>query len=243
MRSKKFKIIALIPARSGSKSIKNKNLSLINGKPLIYYAIKSAIKSKYVNQVIVSTDSKQIKMVAKKFGADVPFMRPKNLSNDKVLDFPVIWDAVKQLKLNFPKYKKYIIVYLRPTQPLRTFKDIDKIIKFMINNKNIGCVRSIRKAIYPPFWMKKLVNKKILKPLIDNRYFKKTSRRQDLPIAHMCDGYVDAIKIGNLIKEKKFPPIKTYGVLSDTKYFVDIDEKKDLNIAELLMRKKWKKFL
>ena len=79
---KNFDVIALVPARGGSKSIKNKNLALVNGKPLIFYAIKSALNSKYVDRVIVSTDSKKIRSAALKFGAEVPFLRPKNISQD-----------------------------------------------------------------------------------------------------------------------------------------------------------------
>ena len=156
---RKNTVIAIIPARGGSKTIKYKNLALLNGKPLVYYSIKSAIKSKLVDRVIVSTDNKRIKSVALKYGAEVPFLRPKNLSGDKVLDYPVINHVLKKLKLNTIKNKDTIIIYLRPTQPLRSSKDIDKAINYMIKKNNVDCVRSIRKAIYPPFWMKKLVIK------------------------------------------------------------------------------------
>ena len=182
-------------------------------------------------------DSKKIKVIALKFGAEVPFLRPKNLSNDNTLDFPVMWHAVGKLKLNSLEFKKYIIVYLRPTQPLRSFKDINRVLKFMIKYKNVECVRSIRKSMYPPFWTKRIVKKQFIKPLIDNKYFKKTVKRQDLPKAYICDGHVDAIKIGYLIKERKFPPSKVRGVYSESKYFVDIDEKKDLDMANLLIKK------
>ena len=129
---RKSKVIAIIPARGGSKTIKYKNLALINGKPLVYYSIKSAIKSKLVDRVIVSTDNKRIKSVALKYGAEVPFLRPKNLSGDKVLDYPVINHVLKKLKLNTIKNKDTIVIYLRPTQPLRSSKDIDKVINFLI---------------------------------------------------------------------------------------------------------------
>ena len=111
---RKTKVIAIIPARGGSKSIKYKNLALLNGKPLIYYSIKSAIKSKLVDKIIVSTDNKRIKSVALKYGAEVPFLRPKNLSGDKVLDYPVIDHVIKKLELNTLKHKDIIINYPPP---------------------------------------------------------------------------------------------------------------------------------
>ena len=106
----------------------------------------------------------------------------------------------------------------------------------MIKRNNVDCVRSIRKAVYPPYWMKKLVNKKFLMPLTNNKNFIKTARRQDLPDAYMCDGYVDAIKIGSLIKHKQFPPKKCHAIMSVTKYFVDIDNKVDLDLANMILK-------
>ena len=235
MKNEKKKIIALIPARGGSKSIKNKNLALLNGKPLIQYAISSAKKSKYINRIIVSTDSNKIKSTALKLGAEVPFLRPKKISGDTTLDYPVMEHMIKSLKLEGKKFKNYILVFLRPTQPLRTFKDIDKVIKEFFFNKKINCVRSVRKSIYPPFWMKKIDKQKNIKPLMNNLYFRKHFRRQDLPETFMCDGYCDAIKIGYLLKEKKFPPKKIKAVKSFTKDFVDIDDKEDLDIASALL--------
>ena len=94
----KKEIIAIIPARSGSKSIKNKNIVNLFGKPLIYYSINVAIKSKYISRVIVSTDSKKIKKIALKYGAEVPFLRPKKYSLDNSKDYEVINHALKWLK-------------------------------------------------------------------------------------------------------------------------------------------------
>lgn len=234
---RKINIIAIIPARAGSKSIKNKNLALLNNKPLIYYAINSAKKSKYINRIIVSTNSKKIKRVALRYGAEVPFLRPQKISSDDTLDYPVIFHAISKLKLSIKKNKDDIIVYLRPTQPLRCHKDIDKVLKFMLKKK-IDSIRSVRKAIYPPFWMKKISSKNLIEPLINNKKFKMIARRQDLPNAYMCDGYVDAVKLSELIKNKSFPLVKSYALKSYSKYFVDIDDKYDLDLANLIMKNK-----
>ena len=100
MLLKKTQVVALIPARGGSKGIKRKNITLLNGKPLIYHTIAAAKKSKLITRIIVSTDDEKIKRVAIKYGAEVPFMRPKKFSGDRVLDYQVILHAVKKLKLN-----------------------------------------------------------------------------------------------------------------------------------------------
>ena len=235
MFSNKPGVIALIPARGGSKGIKKKNIKLLNGKPLIYYTIMAAKKSKLIDRVIVSTDDKRIKSVAIKYGAEVPFIRPKKLSQDHILDYPVILHAIKKLKLNSNKQKNDILVFLRPTMPLRSYKDIDVGIKEILKKKNVKCIRSVREASYPPFWIKRLDKNKYLKPLVNKTVFKKPIRRQDLPKTYICDGYVDAIKISYLLKEKKFPPRKIKSIYSKTRHFVDVDNKEDLDIASALL--------
>ena len=235
MFSNKPGVIALIPARGGSKGIKNKNIKLLNGKPLIYYTIMAAKKSKLIDRIIVSTDDKRIKSVAIKYGAEVPFIRPKKLSQDHILDYPVILHAVKKLKLNLNKKRNDILVFLRPTMPLRSHKDIDSGIKEILFKKNVKCIRSVRKSPCPPYLARKLDKNNYLKPLTNKTIFKKLSRRQDLPQTYICDGYVDAIKISYLMKEKKFPPNTIKSVYSKTKHYIDIDHKEDLDMAKILM--------
>ena len=235
MFSNKPRVIALIPARGGSKGIKKKNIKLLNGKPLIYYTIMAAKKSKLIDRIIVSTDDKRIKSVAIKYGAEVPFIRPKKLSQDHILDYPVILHAIKKLKLNSNKQKNDILVFLRPTMPLRSYKDIDAGIKEILAKKNVKCIRSIRESSYPPFWIKRLDKNKYLKPLVNKTVFKKAIRRQDLPKTYICDGYVDAIKISYLLEEKRYPPRKIKTIYSKTKYFVDVDSIVDLYIAGALL--------
>ena len=119
---RKDNIIALIPARSGSKGLKNKNILNFNKKPLIAWTIETALKSKYLNDVYVSSDSPKIIKIAKKFGANVPFVRPKYLSSDKAKSIDVIIHALNRINKN--KKYKYILL-LQPTSPLRITRDID----------------------------------------------------------------------------------------------------------------------
>ena len=125
-------IVAIIPARSGSKSIKDKNIIPYKGKPLIYHSIKTALKSKYINRVIVSTDSNKYKKISMKFGAEVPFLRPKKYSSDNSIDYDYILHASKFLIKN--KYYPDMIILLRPSTPNRTTQIVDKGIKFFIRN-------------------------------------------------------------------------------------------------------------
>ena len=117
----KNKILAIIPCRSGSKGVKNKNIRKIFGKPLIYYSIFFALQCKFIDRVIVSTDSKKYKKISENFGAEVPFLRPKNISKDDSLDIDLFKHTINWLKKN-ENYEPNLIVHLRPTSPLRKIK-------------------------------------------------------------------------------------------------------------------------
>jgi len=146
-------MIALIPAKKNSKRLPNKNIKKINGKPLIWYSINAALNSKKISKVIVSTDCKKIAKMSVKFGAEVPFLRPKKLSGSKT---PLIY--VCKHALSFMKKKvnnNYSeIVVLQPTSPLRTSKDIDNCIN-IYKNKNADIVTSFYEA-KPREWYKEL---------------------------------------------------------------------------------------
>ena len=142
-------IVAIIPARKGSKSIKNKNIINYKGKPLIYHSIKTALKSKLINTVVVSTDSKKYQSMVIKFGASAPFLRPNKYSNDNSSDRDFIIHASKFLisKNNYPD----LIVLLRPTTPNRDIKIVNKGIKLFIKNfKKYDSMRSVSKFNQPP---------------------------------------------------------------------------------------------
>ena len=146
--SKKSETIAIIPARGNSKSVPRKNLVKIGGIPMINYTIKESLKCKLIDRTICSTEDKEIAKVAKKAGAEIPFMRPKKLSRDKSHTSEVIYHAVKFLEKQ--KIKIKLIVILQATSPLRKAKDITKAIK-KINSSKYGSVVTVTKA-YPPWW-------------------------------------------------------------------------------------------
>ena len=138
----KLKILAVIPARSGSKRVKNKNIKKVFGKPLIYYSIAHAKKIKLIDKVIVSTDSEKYKSIAENYGAEVPFLRPKNISKDNSSDVDLFLHLLTWLTKNdsfFPD----ICVHFRPTTPIRNVNESIKAIKTLANNKNFDSLRSI----------------------------------------------------------------------------------------------------
>lgn len=234
---KKFKsTVSLIPARSGSIGIKDKNIYKINGKPLIYYTINSAKNAKQIDNHFVFTDSDKYLRIFKKMGLDFPFKRNKENAKSKSSDS----DVINEFLFKFYKYYKYypeIIVYLRPTQPLRTSELIDNCLhRLKKNNGGHSCVRTIRETVYPPFWTKKVFKKRIY-PLVKN--FEKFSRlrRQDLPKSYICDGYVDAFYTKSFLKEGKFPTSKQLPFLVKDIPFVDIDTIGDINLFKYYLNK------
>lgn len=134
-------IVALIPARGGSKGIPKKNIIDLGGFPLIAYSIIVAKMSKYISRVIVSTDNEEIAEVAKKYGAEVPFVRPQEFASDTAGDYEVFKHAIEWFEKN-ENYKPEYWVHLRPTTPLRDQKLVDKGIEEMLNNKEATCLRS-----------------------------------------------------------------------------------------------------
>ena len=217
-----MKIVALIPARAGSKSIKNKNLIKIKNKPLISFSIANAKKSKLINRVIVTTDSLKIKKVAIKHGAEVPFLRPKKISGFLSKDIEYLKHCIKWLKKE--KYYPDLIVLLRPTTPFREVKVIDKAIKLIIKNR-ADSLRSVSIAKETPFkmWRKK---GKLMSPVFGIKNIKKTNYpRQNLEKFYWQNGYIDIIKpetikkFGNELGEKiLFYEIKSNIFEIDYKY-------------------------
>lgn len=218
-------IVAIIPARSGSKSIKDKNIIPYKGKPLIYHSIKTALKSKYINRVIVSTDSNKYKKISTKFGAEVPFLRPKKYSSDNSIDYDYILHASKFLIKN--KYYPDIIVLLRPSTPNRTPQIVDKSIKFFIKNlKKYDSMRSVSEFSQPPQKLF-MINKNRLKGFFDNTLTGEYHAlpRQKYPKTYLPNGYIDIYKPKFFLKNKLL-----HGRICPfiTKETLDIDYKKDL---------------
>ncbi|GMQ55721.1 hypothetical protein AN1V17_01130 [Vallitalea sediminicola] len=227
-------IVALIPARGGSKRIKNKNLRSINGKPLIGYAIEHALSSTRIDEVYVSTDSEVIADVGKNYGAKIPFLRPEELAKDSSTDYDVFKHFLEWYKNENGVYPK-LIVQIRATSPLREPMMIDKAIEIIENDSKADSLRSVSKPHQTPYKMWRIENN-FLKSIIeyDNEGFYDMPT-QSLPTVYGQDGFVDIIKPRTIIELKSMAGENIIG-FTEHKMAIDIDNIKDLHLAELIMK-------
>ena len=236
-----MKIISVIPARGGSKSIKNKNLIKLNNKPLIYYAIKQSQKSKFIKRSIVSTNDKKIAKIAKKYGAEVPFLRPNSISKNNSKDFGFFLHLINWLKKN-ENYTPDLIVQLRPTQPYRDVKFIDKAIQIMMRDKKADSLRSISVPERTPYKMWKIKGN-YLDYIFPNTKFQKKEYfnldRRKLQDIYWHDGVIDIVKTKTIKKYNNLTGKKIAYIKNNKEFLVDIDSKKDLNLAKIFIKKKF----
>lgn len=230
-------IIALIPARSGSKRIPNKNIKLYNNKPLIYWSIQVALNSKYINKVVVSTDCKEIACIARSYNASVPFLRPKELSEDLSTDYEFVKHYIDSIEK-----KPDLIVQLRPTYPNRDVKTVDDCIKQLIENfDSYSCLRTVCENDKPAYKMYK-INDLVLTPLfetVDNLLEPYNMPAQILPKTYWHNGYIDIIKTDTVINEKSITGSKIYPYIMNKDEVDDIDTEEDWIKSE----KKHKQYL
>ena len=233
----KKKILGIVPARIGSKGLRFKNLRKVNNKPLIYWPIIALRKSKYIDKIIVSTDSNKIKNISKSYGAEVPFIRPKNISMDKSKSSDVVIHALKFFSKKKINYDFFIM--LEPTSPLTDFKDVDNAIeKFYKNSKKYNSAISIAENIsgHPNFCIKIKKNNTI-EPFFKNF---KTLRRQSLGKLYFYCGNFYISKVSTFLKKKSFYHNRSLPIISDKIKAFEIDDQVDLKIVDLIMKKKIK---
>lgn len=229
-------VLAIIPARGGSKGIQMKNIQKLAGKPLIEYPISSAKESSLIDKIIVSTDNQKIAKVARKAGAEVPFLRPKRISGDNATVLDLVNHAVNFL--NSKSYNPEIIVYLQPTSPLRPANVIDHSIKLLKKSK-ASCIIAVMKVKTHPFTSFWLKNNN-LEPF--KKDFQKINRRQKKPEILHPTGVVYTFWRKNLTNYNSIygPKIKPI-IIHDPKYNIDIDEEFDLFLTEMAI-KNWEKY-
>jgi CMP-N-acetylneuraminic acid synthetase len=232
-----MKILSIIPARGGSKGIPLKNIVPLNKIPLITYSIKSAKKSKLINRIIVSTDNQKIASIAKKAGADVPFLRPKKISKDNSSTQDSIVHTLDYLESS-ESYVPDIVVLLQPTSPLRNTDNIDKSIRKLKKEKSniVLEISKIKTHPYRSFW----TNGKYLKPFKHN--FLKFHQRQQFPTCYYPTGEIYAFWTKNLKKFGNIYGTKIQGIIkSPDEFSNDIDDLFDLFICEMKL-KYWKQY-
>jgi len=232
-----MKILTLIPARSASKGIKNKNIRPLNGKPLIAYSIKQAQQSNYSSQmrIIVSTDSEKYASISKQLGAEVPFLRPKEISQDLSTDYEFITHALDYLEKK-ENYIPDIVLQLRPTQPCRKVEDIDVCLDLFIKNRsNYDSLRTIKKFEKSPYKMYSINDNNLVPLFTEIKGIKEPYNqcRQLLPDTYLHIGYIDIfntsiVKNGTISGKKVYP----YIIENET---IDIDTEEDWKKAEELL--------
>lgn len=229
----KKKILAVIPARSGSKSVKNKNIRMINGKPMLAYSIEHAKGSGYINRIIVTTDSEEYAKIARDFGAETPFIRPAEFATDTALDIDVFRHALSWLKEN-ENYEPDIVVQLRPTDPFRDPADIDRMIEIMLQDETVDAVRSIKENEVVPHKMWYLEEDGTIEPILKDIPEAYNMPRQELPRTYYQNGNVDLLRPSNIWNYHSMTGKKIKGYVMKDMY--DVDSEKDFDRVAEFMR-------
>jgi len=225
-------VLAIIPARGGSKGLPKKNIKPLGDKPLIAWSIDAAKESKKITKTIVSSDSDEIIKIAKQFGAEIPFKRPDDLASDTASTKDVLIHA-----LNFYKSKNIYfdyLVLLQPTSPFRDSKMIDEMIDEMIE-KDVDMVVSVKETSANPYYVLFEENNKGFLTKSKNANF---TRRQDCPTVYEYNGSVYVIKIESLLKYNSLSFPKTIKYVMDNYHSVDIDNQFDFDFAEFLLNRR-----
>lgn len=230
LSKKNPQIVAIIPARSGSKSIRDKNIQPFQGKPLLAHSISQALESQYIGRVIVSTDSEIYAAIARKYGAETPFLRPAEFSGDFSTDLEVFEHALNWLR-NYEGKIPEICVHLRPTYPLRAVSDIDGAIEKLLNNPQSDSVRSIVLVTETPYKMWQLGDGDVLTPLMTiSGQEPYNLPRQQLPIVYTQNASIDVVRSATILEQHSMTGAKILGYVMSHNY--DIDEPYQLWQAE-----------
>ena len=228
------KVWALVPARSGSKRLKNKNLKKIKNLSLVARAVIVCKKSNKIDRVFLSTDSKKIRKEGLKYGAEAPFLRSKKNSRDTSNDFNVLKEFLQKtyrIEKMIPKY----LIFIRPTTPIRKSKVINSAIKKFRNLKNYDSLVSVHEMNEPIHKKFFIINKK-LKPIVKSMTIDHANNpRQNFKKSYTANGYLDIIKTQNVLLKKTYLGKNCYPFI--TQNSIDIDDQNDFEIAKFFIKK------
>ena len=226
-------ILGLIPARSGSKGLPRKNIRPLSGKPLIAWTIEQALEGKYLDRVVVSTDDKEIAEISKKYGAEIPFIRPKELAEDNAKGIDVVLHTIDWFRENDKRKQYDLIMLLQPTSPFRVTEDINKAIKLLFL-KEAKAIVSVCEVNHHSLWTNTLPKGGCMKDFIGKEIMNKN--RQELPVFYRLNGAIYLAYCKYLQKQKSFFGKKTFAFIMPKTRSVDIDNEVDLKLAEILMK-------
>ena len=230
-----LEVLAIIPARGGSKSISRKNIRSLAGYPLIAYSIAAGLAAQTVDRVIVSTDDEEIARIAREFGAETPFIRPISLAMDDTPDLPVFEHALTWLAEN-EGYQPQIVVQLRPTSPFRRTQHIDQAVYRLIERPEADAIRTVCTPFQNPFKMWKIDSDGFLQPLIDIGVAEPYNLpRQALPDVYWQTGYVDVAWTDTILTKHSMTGEAILPLLIEAEEWIDIDSLDDWRRAERLL--------
>lgn len=230
-------VLAIIPARGGSKGIPRKNVKEFAGYPLIAWSIIAAKCASRVTRIIVSTDDEEIAAIATQWGAEVPFFRPEQYSQDNTLDYPVIRHSLDWLNEN-EHYIPDIVVQLRPTSPIRPRNCVNEAIKLLSDHPEADCVRGVVEAGQNPYKMWTISPEEgSMIPLlkIEGILEPYNAPRQVLPQTYWQTGHIDAIRYKTIIHKASLTGDVILPLLIDPRYTIDIDIPSDWQSSERLV--------
>lgn len=231
-----LKTLALIPARGGSKSIPRKNIRAFAGHPLIAYSIAAGLAAESIERVIVSTDDPEIAEVARRYGAETPFLRPVEVSQDDTPDLPVFQHALRWLA-EHEGYQPDIVVQLRPTSPFRRAWHIDQAVASLISHPDADAVRTVCVPFQNPYKMWRISPDGIMAPLLAVNGVAEPYNmpRQALPEVYWQTGYVDAAWAETILVKHSMTGMRILPLIIDPSEWIDIDSPDDWRRAERLL--------
>ncbi|MHB8087761.1 MAG: cytidylyltransferase domain-containing protein [Anaerolineaceae bacterium] len=235
---KKLEVLAVIPARGGSKGIPRKNIRDFAGYPLIAYSIAAATQSKLVTRTIVSTDDEEIAAVARQYGAETPFLRPVEFAQDNTTDLPVFQHVLSWLKEN-EGYVPDVVIQLRPTSPVRPLTCVDDAINLLLSHPDADSVRGVVEADQCPYkmWLIDSSNG-TMSPLIGVESIPEAynAPRQKLPKAFWQIGHIDAIRPRAIVDQNSMSGKVIMPLIMDPRFTVDLDNLRDWRQGEQLVK-------
>ena len=229
-------VLAVIPARGGSKGIPRKNIRRFAGQPLIAWSIAAAKQSNLVTRVIVSTDDEEIAEVARRLGAEVPFLRPAELAQDISVDYPLFEHALAWLKQN-ENYQPDIVIQLRPTSPIRPLEMVDAAVQLLLDRPDAHSVRGVIPSGQNPYKMWRIGDDNRMLPLLTVEGVPEpfNAPRQQLPQTYWQTGHIDVIRTSTVTEMRSLSGSVILPYLVDPAYAVDIDSPRDWSRAEWLV--------
>jgi len=224
------RFLAIIPARSGSKGLKDKNIKELNGKPMIAYTIEAAKKSKIFDSIVISTDSQKYADISIEYGAEVPFLRPASLASDTSSSIDVIMHTIFELRKIGLKYDYFML--LQPTSPLRTEIHILEAIKLLFE-KEANSIVSVCEVEHSPLLMNTLDESLSMEKFILQDANK---RRQQLPKYYRLNGVIYLSDVKYFVEYKDFYKERSFAYIMDKERSIDIDDQLDFEVAKELIK-------